>query len=341
MLADPPADIQARKVAHGIGPHGEAEFLDDGIDLLRRGALQEQAFRLGAAAGKHAVADEPVAIADHDRDFCQQLAGGDRGGDGLLRGFGAAHDFQQLHDIGGREEMHADDILRPGGGVADGVDIERGGVGGEQGAGFREPVEPAENLFFQLQVFEHRFDDDVGIGDHLPIGGAADEGDAFFHGIGAKRVAVDRDLIGGFDALEALREQFLCRLKDGYGDAGIGEAHGDAAAHGAAADDDGVGDAGGFDAGGRVRHLRRFALAEEDVPLRPALVAGHELHEQRVLGGDALIEGQGEGVADGIDAGGGRFDAGEFFQGRLWRRPRRAPGCFVSRRFCPHGRARG
>ena len=28
------------------------------------------------------------------------------------RGLGAAHDFEQLHDIGGREEVHAEHVLR-------------------------------------------------------------------------------------------------------------------------------------------------------------------------------------------------------------------------------------
>ena len=118
MLADAPADIQAREVAHRVGPHGKAEFLDDGIDILRHRAFQQQAFRLRACGAPACGCRRSRRNCRPRPGFCQQLAGGDRGGDGLMRGFGAAHDFQQLHDIGGREEMHAHDILRPGGGVA-------------------------------------------------------------------------------------------------------------------------------------------------------------------------------------------------------------------------------
>ena len=51
--------LQSRKVAHGVRPHGEAEFLDDRIDILRQGTFQEQAFSLDGAARKHAVHMKP------------------------------------------------------------------------------------------------------------------------------------------------------------------------------------------------------------------------------------------------------------------------------------------
>src|SRR5215813_10525040 len=89
-LADPPAHVEAGQVLHGEGPHGEAEVVDDLVDLLGRGSLLHEEFRLAEIGRQHAVAYEAVAIArehPHLADAPGELGGG---GDGLLRGLGPA-----------------------------------------------------------------------------------------------------------------------------------------------------------------------------------------------------------------------------------------------------------
>ena len=68
-LANRPADVVTGKVAHAERPHREPEFLDGFVDLLRRAALFQQKAALTTVLLDHAVADEAVAHAGHDRRF--------------------------------------------------------------------------------------------------------------------------------------------------------------------------------------------------------------------------------------------------------------------------------
>jgi hypothetical protein len=64
--------------------------------------------------GEHAVADEAVAHAGDDANLSDGL--GRQRHDGcqymVRAGLVAAHDFQELHHIGGREKVHAQHVLR-------------------------------------------------------------------------------------------------------------------------------------------------------------------------------------------------------------------------------------
>src|SRR5439155_13863132 len=81
-----------------------------------------------AARVEHAVADEAVADADEHRHLSDAPAHGHRRRDRGLRRLGAAHDLEEPHDVGGGEEVHADDALGPRGRPGDRVDVERRGV---------------------------------------------------------------------------------------------------------------------------------------------------------------------------------------------------------------------
>ena len=87
-----------------------------------------------------------------------------------LRGLVAAHDFEQPHHVGGREEMHAD-APSPGRLVDGGdlVDVEIGGVGGEDRAGLGDRVELGEHVLLDRHVLEHRLDDEVAVGERGEI----------------------------------------------------------------------------------------------------------------------------------------------------------------------------
>ena len=91
------------------------------------------------------------------------LASRHDGGQHVLGGFLAAHHFQQLHHVGRAEEVHADHVLRTLGEGGDLVDVERRGVGGQDGAGLGDAVELLEHLFLDAQFLEHGLDDEVGV----------------------------------------------------------------------------------------------------------------------------------------------------------------------------------
>src|SRR3546814_1634137 len=76
------------------------------------------------ARDQHAVADEAVADTRDDGDLADLLGELHGGDEDVRRGFGASHDFQQLHDVGRREEVEAEHILRARGGGGDLVDVE-------------------------------------------------------------------------------------------------------------------------------------------------------------------------------------------------------------------------
>jgi hypothetical protein len=111
-LADGPADVVARQVAHAERAHGHAEFLHRLVHLRGRAAFVQQEAALAAVLLDHAVADEAVADAgDHGRLADLLGHGHHRGQHVLGRGI-APHHFQQLHHVGGAEEMQAHHVLR-------------------------------------------------------------------------------------------------------------------------------------------------------------------------------------------------------------------------------------
>jgi hypothetical protein len=75
-----------------------------------------------------------VADADHHRHLADLLGEVEHRGEHIGACLPAAHDLQQLHDIGRREEMHAEHILRSRRCRGDLVDVEIGGVAGEDRA---------------------------------------------------------------------------------------------------------------------------------------------------------------------------------------------------------------
>src|SRR5262249_50463401 len=100
-LADVPADVEPGHVAHRERAHRHAPLVGRGVDLLRRAALVDEEERLLAVLLDHAIADEAVAHARDDRHLLDRLAELHGGGEHILRGFLAAHDFQQAHHIRG------------------------------------------------------------------------------------------------------------------------------------------------------------------------------------------------------------------------------------------------
>ena len=63
--------------------------------------------------------------------------------------------------------MHADDAGGRLGGRGDAGDRNRRCVGGEDRVGAADAVEIAHHRFLQVELLEHRFDDDVAVGEIL------------------------------------------------------------------------------------------------------------------------------------------------------------------------------
>src|SRR5476651_1124027 len=154
-LADAPAHVVAGEVAHGERPHREAVVVDHLVDLLGKGAFLHHVGRLDAARAQHAVADEAFADADKDGDLSDLLRQRHDGRDDVFLGGLAAHVLEQLHDVGRREEVHADYVARPLGVLGDLVDVEAGGVRGQDRARLCHGVELLEDRFLHF----HRLED--------------------------------------------------------------------------------------------------------------------------------------------------------------------------------------
>ena len=164
-----PADVEAGEIAHRERPHRQAEIVEHAVDVPGHGAFQDQLLRLALALRQHAVADEAVADADEHADLADLLGDLHGCGDHRLCGLVAAHDFQQPHHIGRREEVHAEHMVRPRGDGGDLVDVEIGGVGGQDRARLGDLVELAEDVLLDRHVLEHGLDDEVAIGERFEI----------------------------------------------------------------------------------------------------------------------------------------------------------------------------
>ncbi len=282
-----------------------------------RRAFEDELARLALALGQHSVADEAVADADGDADLAD--LGGERGdgGEHRFRRLFAAHDLEQAHHVGGREEVHAEHVLGPLGLRRDLVDVQVAGVRGEDRAGLGDAVEPLEDRLFQVHVLVHGLDHEVGLGERAEIerrGQAAHPRLDLVHrhaalpGRGLVVLAHDRD---------AALERFLRGLDHGDGNAGGEEIHRDAAAHGAGADD--------ADPRDRLcRHVRADvgdlgcgALGEEHMPLRLRLGRAEQRHEHFALFLHAFVERQVDGVLDRLDRFQPRLETTEFARVRL------------------------
>ncbi len=152
-----------------IRPHLEAEGVDGGVDVPGHHAAVEELIRLQVARAQDAVADKAGADANEHGDFLDLPREVHRGrhdvGGGVIR----AHDLQELHHVGGGEEMQPDDILRAFRRRGDLVHVQRRGVGGENRAGFHDAVELAENFLFEIHVLEHRFDHQIAVGQRREV----------------------------------------------------------------------------------------------------------------------------------------------------------------------------
>ena len=160
------AHVDARHVEHGENAHRHAELFEHRVHAARRRAFERQQQRLARVPFHHAIADEAVADSGEHRRLANApwrapWRCGSPSSERLL----AAHHFEQRHHVRWREEVQADDVLRPLHRCRDFIDIQRRGVGGEQGAGFGDRIEFAKHPLLEIHALEHGLDDDVAGGE--------------------------------------------------------------------------------------------------------------------------------------------------------------------------------
>ncbi len=118
------ADVDAGHIEDRENAHRHSPCLERTVDLPRSRSFQCHSFRLPGVAFHHPVSDEPVTYPRQHGRLAQHLCQVERGSDHGRRRRVCAYDFQKRHDIRGREEVQADDILRAAGGRRDFADVE-------------------------------------------------------------------------------------------------------------------------------------------------------------------------------------------------------------------------
>jgi hypothetical protein len=106
---------------------------------------------------------KPSQTPERTAIFFSRFGERETGGDHVRPGLVGNDDFHKPHHMGGREEMQADDVLRPRGRRRDLVDVEIGGVGGQNRTGLAHPVEGPEDLALDAHFLERGLDDQINV----------------------------------------------------------------------------------------------------------------------------------------------------------------------------------
>src|SRR6185437_9733310 len=227
-----PADVETGEVAHREGAHRETEIIEHAVDVPRHRAFEHQLVRLALALRQHAVADEAGAHAHKHGDLADLAAQLHASGNDFFRGLLAAHDLEQTHHVRGREEVQADNAFRALGDGSDFIDVQIRRVGGEDRALLDDAVELFEHVFLHINVLVDGFDHEIAIGEIFEAHRRREQAHALFDIFHREAAALGAVLVVLAHHADAAVERFLLHFHDGHGDAGIGEIHRNAAAHG-------------------------------------------------------------------------------------------------------------
>ncbi len=173
------------------------------------------------------------------------------------------------------------------------------------------------------------------------VGGAGHQTEPDIDILRGQAAALGGGLIVLRNQIEPALQRLVAGLENGDRNAGIGEAHGDAAAHGAAADDACALDVARLHVLRQVGDLGGFALGEEDMTLRLRLLAVLQFEEGVALANERVGDRHVEGPAQSLDRLGRRMQSARAFQiGRGHLVEFRRIGAQLVRAF-PRARARG
>ena len=186
--------------------------------------------------------------------------------------------------------MHAADHLRARRCRGDAVDVQPRSVAGQHGTGLGNGVELLERLDLHIDVLVDRFDDHIRLAEVVVARRPRDQRHPLVHLGFGHTASAGLDVVVALDDAQAPLERLRIHLQHGDGDASVGEAHRDTAAHGAAADH-----------ASRLHVVQRrvlrnigdlgdFPLAEEDVDHRLALRMVEALGKALALDGQAFVK---------------------------------------------------
>ena len=170
-IHDSQADVQSDEVAQLQGTHGVVGAqLHGRVDARNVGhALHLDEGGLVDHGDKDAVDHEPGGLVDLHRGLAQLLGDGGDGRDGLGGGIGPGNDLNELHTVGGVEEVHPDEGTAQA--LTDLGDGQGGGVGGEDAALLADLVQLAEGGLLDLHILEGGLHDQVAVGAQRPPSG--------------------------------------------------------------------------------------------------------------------------------------------------------------------------
>ena len=187
--------------------------------------------------------------------------------------------------------MQAHHVLRALRASGNLVQIQRGGVGRQDGAGLHHTVQLLEHGRLHAHVFKHRLNHQIGLRQIVVAQRGAQQSHALLQRLGLELALADLRLViaahGGHATLQRLKLQFQHLHRDTR----VQKIHGDAAAHGARADDGHRRHGAQRSVRGQIRNLGRRTLTEKQVAQRPALRRGHQARKDGLLGSQPGIEG--------------------------------------------------
>ncbi len=190
-----PANVEPGEIAHSERAHRKAEVVEHPVDVPGHGALENQLLGFALALEEHAVADESGGDAGQNGDLADLLGQLHRGSDDVLAGMVGADDLQELHDIGGREEVQSDHRFWSPGHRGDFVDVQRRGVGGQDRARFTDGVELFENVLLDVHALEHRLDHQIDVGEGVHVQRPGDQAGALLDLFGSDAAALGGALV--------------------------------------------------------------------------------------------------------------------------------------------------
>ncbi len=199
--------------------------------------------------------------------------------------------------------------------VADAISstFKRGGVAGQYCAGLADFVELGEDFFLQRHAFKNRFNHHVHFAELVIAQSGSDELEAFVHELLGEASALHGDGIVLLDVGHAAIERCLISFFKQHREAGVGKDHGNAATHGAGADDGDVLYRNNRRVFRNVRNFGDFAFAEEDMDQRFGLIGEETFHEEPLLFRAALFKWHLGGGFHGVDGSNGRHQSALLF----------------------------
>src|ERR1700728_3824204 len=292
FFAGAPAGVELREIGSGKRPHRHTEVIESLVHSLNFRTFLDQELSFAAVGTEHPIADKTGTVADQHSDFAQLLGKLHASGNDFLGGGPAAYDLDETHDIGGAEEMHADDKLGSCSRRCNLVDIERGCVASQNRPWLARAIELPENLFLQVHIFEDCFDRQIDVRESVKAQRRLNPIQTFIRELLCESAAFYRACVVLPYRPEAAVKSLPISVFEQDRNAFIREDHRDAAPHGSGPNDRRAMNGNERKFSWDVRNLHYLALSEKHVNQRFGLIGMEALGEQLLFHAAGFIEGQ-------------------------------------------------